>query len=95
MINVLCFFVCVAILFLKEELKRFRRHDDSQPVLEEFIPLRKECDQKEESETEKECRDKKNWMSSVQLWHADNDNDHPTRDQKEHYKSETKVYKYI
>ncbi|XP_027361940.1 myb family transcription factor EFM-like [Abrus precatorius] len=45
----------------------------SEPVLEEFIPLKRECDQREESEKEKECKDnKKNWMSSVQLWNTDN-----------------------
>ncbi|XP_028765812.1 LOW QUALITY PROTEIN: transcription factor HHO6-like [Neltuma alba] len=75
-----------AILVLKEESAKFRI-PDSQPVLEEFIPLRKQCDQKEEDETEKECRDKKNWMSSVQLWNTDS---YPTCEQKERYKLENK-----
>ncbi|KAI9124331.1 hypothetical protein K1719_005631 [Acacia pycnantha] len=75
-----------AILVLKEESEKFRI-PNSQPVLEEFIPLRKECDQKEENETDEECRDKKNWMSSVQLWNTDNNT---TCEQKEHYKLENK-----
>ena len=64
-----------AILALKEESEKCRAYK-SQPVLEEFIPLKKEFDQSEEEEEEeeedhredKECRDKKSWMSSVQLW---------------------------
>ncbi|XP_057419863.1 myb family transcription factor EFM-like isoform X2 [Lotus japonicus] len=57
-----------AILVLKEESEKCRAHN-SPPVLEEFIPLKKEHDQSEENDSkENECRDKKNWMSSVQLW---------------------------
>ncbi|KAJ7946022.1 myb family transcription factor EFM-like [Quillaja saponaria] len=63
-----------AILILKEESLQCRR-PNSQPVLEEFIPLKKECEQNEEHKKEKDCRDKKNWMSSVQLWNSD---DFPT-----------------
>ncbi|XP_054778936.1 transcription factor HHO5-like isoform X2 [Prosopis cineraria] len=73
-----------AILVLKEESAKFRI-PDSQPVLEEFIPLRKECEQEEETETEKECRDKKDWMSSVQLW---NTASYPTCEQTGQYKLE-------
>lgn len=45
------------------------------PVLEEFIPLKKEIDHSEENhdidrDKNNECRDKKNWMSSVQLWNT-------------------------
>jgi hypothetical protein len=44
-------------------------------LLEEFIPLKKEIDQSQENNNNdnrennnnNECRDKKNWMSSVQL----------------------------
>ncbi|KAK7252059.1 hypothetical protein RIF29_35764 [Crotalaria pallida] len=58
-----------AILVLKEESEKWRSYK-TQPVLEEFIPLKKECDDEDEGNDnkDKECRDKKNWMSSVQLW---------------------------
>ncbi|XP_022944425.1 transcription factor HHO6-like [Cucurbita moschata] len=39
-----------------------------QPVLEEFIPMKKEC-------YEEEQEDQKNWMSSVQLWKSDRKRD--------------------
>ncbi|KAI4298426.1 hypothetical protein L6164_031987 [Bauhinia variegata] len=58
-----------AILVLKDESAKWRI-PNSQSILEEFIPLKKECDQKEEIKKEKENRDKKNWMSSVQLWNT-------------------------
>ncbi|KEH30918.1 putative transcription factor MYB-HB-like family [Medicago truncatula] len=64
-----------AILVLKEELEKCTSKN-SVPVLEEFIPLKKEIDQSEENKNNdrdknnnNECsKDKKNWMSSVQLW---------------------------
>lgn len=42
-------------------------------MLEEFIPLKKEYDRNEgnnsnDNDMDNECRDKKNWLSSVQLW---------------------------
>ncbi|CAL5213202.1 unnamed protein product [Lathyrus oleraceus] len=63
-----------AILILKEELEKCRR-ENCVPVLEEFIPLKKEIDHSEENhdidrDKNNECRDKKNWMSSVQLWNT-------------------------
>lgn len=66
-----CECLYAAILTLKEESAKFRT-PISQPVLEEFIPLKRECEQKEEDKKEKECKDKKNWMSSVQLWNNAN-----------------------
>ncbi|KAA0031277.1 hypothetical protein IC582_000033 [Cucumis melo] len=39
------------------------------PVLEEFMSLNK--DSSDENEKEEDCRDKKEWMSSVQLWKTD------------------------
>ncbi|XAR59479.1 hypothetical protein NMG60_11015327 [Bertholletia excelsa] len=62
-----------AIVTLKEE-RVLCRTSDVQPVLEEFIPLNKSCDEvdKSEVEKEKESRDKMNWMKSVQLWNPDN-----------------------
>ncbi|RVW49801.1 Myb family transcription factor EFM [Vitis vinifera] len=59
-----------AILALKEELLRSKA-SNVQPVLEEFIPLKKDCDEEGGAKEEKDCKDKKNWMSSVQLWNSD------------------------
>ncbi|XP_061367128.1 transcription factor HHO5-like [Gastrolobium bilobum] len=79
-----------AILALKEESEKCRPHN-SLPVLEEFIPLKKECDQIEENNNkDNECRDKKNWMSSVQLWNNTTTNNVSDKKQ-QHHKSETKI----
>lgn len=81
-----------AISTLRDESSKLRT-PISQPVLEEFIPLTKEHDQKKDDKKENECRDnKKNWMSSVQLWNTDN---HPTTNnaynqRQQHYELETK-----
>jgi len=45
----------------------------SEPVLEEFIPLKREYDKKEDSEKEEECSDKNDWVSSFQLWNNDDE----------------------
>ncbi|KAG6709625.1 hypothetical protein I3843_06G134700 [Carya illinoinensis] len=77
-----------AIRALKEESIQRITPKEVQPVLEEFIPLKKGCDRNVENKTEKDCRDKKNWMSSVQLWNTD---DYPSTDcAKPNPKSETK-----
>ncbi|KAA0046009.1 myb family transcription factor EFM-like [Cucumis melo var. makuwa] len=57
----------------------------TKPVLEEFIPLKKEQEEDDDDDSKKgnDCRDQKNWMSSVQLWNSD-DNHHSN------YKLETK-----
>lgn len=39
------------------------------PVLEEFMSLNKNSS--DGNEKEQDCRDKKEWMSSVQLWKTD------------------------
>lgn len=60
------------IVHLKEELTRCKKQN-VEPVLEEFIPLKKSCDvddEKDEVVKEKDNRDKMNWMSSVQLWNS-------------------------
>lgn len=47
---------------------------NAEPVFEEFIPLKKSCDESEEDKVQKEAetsKDKKNWLSSVQLWNND------------------------
>ncbi|GMH02715.1 hypothetical protein Nepgr_004554 [Nepenthes gracilis] len=59
-----------AIVVLKEESVMYRSRNP-QPVLEEFIPLKKESSDHSKLEVNEESRNKKNWMSSVQLWHTD------------------------
>ncbi|CAJ1962934.1 unnamed protein product [Sphenostylis stenocarpa] len=67
----LCMFLLNdAISALKAELEKCRTYK-SEPVLEEFIPLKKEYQEKKVSEKEKECRDNNNWTSSFQLWNTD------------------------
>ncbi|KAF3435352.1 hypothetical protein FNV43_RR22441 [Rhamnella rubrinervis] len=82
-----------AILALKEESMQCVA-PNAEPVLEEFIPLKKDSDENEgrnNNKKEKDCRDKKNWMSSVQLW---NNDDYPNTDfkydPKQTSKTETK-----
>lgn len=58
-----------AIIALKEETSK----SNVKPILEEFIPLKKNSDEDEidREETRKvDFVDKKNWMSSVQLWNS-------------------------
>uniref|UniRef100_A0A5B7AU17 HTH myb-type domain-containing protein n=1 Tax=Davidia involucrata TaxID=16924 RepID=A0A5B7AU17_DAVIN len=61
-----------AIVTLKEESTECMT-TNAEPVLEEFIPIKKSCDEDEKSDfrTEKDSKDKMNWMSSVQLWNSD------------------------
>lgn len=75
--------VVAAIQALKEELMRSKA-SNVQPVLEEFIPLKMDCDEDGGANKEKDCKDKKNWMSSVQLWNSDNSAsaDHKKEDSK-------------
>jgi len=98
------FFFIAAILVLKEELEKCRSKN-CVPVLEEFIPLKKEIDQSEENNdndrdknNDNECsKDKKNWMSSVQLWNNNtttsnnNVSDHHKHNNHNLNKLETKV----
>ncbi|PQQ01933.1 myb family transcription factor EFM [Prunus yedoensis var. nudiflora] len=79
----LCMFLLNdAILALKEDAMQCAA-PNVQPVLEEFIPLKKDCEKNNggtnNNKKEKDCRDKKNWMSSVQLWNTDN-YQHPSSD---------------
>ncbi|KAL2927579.1 Transcription factor HHO5 [Bienertia sinuspersici] len=63
-----------AISFLKQETTQYKTINGAdQPVIEEFIPLKKDSNSKTETdEGEEDCgKDKKNWMSSVQLWNSD------------------------
>ncbi|KAK6159388.1 hypothetical protein DH2020_006702 [Rehmannia glutinosa] len=71
--------LCMLLLTdaLDEELAQYQK-SNVEPVLEEFIPLKKSCKDekidKVEVSPEKDvsCRDKMNWMSSVQLWNSNN-----------------------
>ncbi|KAJ6409654.1 hypothetical protein OIU84_009201 [Salix udensis] len=64
-----------AIQVLRDELMQRGASKNQQPVLEEFIPLKKKFDDDHANDglikKEKDSKDKKNWMSSVQLWNAD------------------------
>ncbi|KAI3815185.1 hypothetical protein L1987_14844 [Smallanthus sonchifolius] len=75
-----------AIIALKEEAMVFKKSSNVEPVLEEFMPLKKTCDEDEDAEVdgdvireEKGGGDKKNWLSSTQLWNAKDNN--PSADQ--------------
>jgi hypothetical protein len=92
----LLFFLVAAIQVLREELMQRGASKTQQPVLEEFIPLKKNIDDHHEKDgliEEKDSKDKKNWMSSVQLWNADDH--HPSTDYlsdpKQNLKLESKV----
>ncbi|CAL0313531.1 unnamed protein product [Lupinus luteus] len=75
-----------AISVLKEESEKCMSYK-SQPVLEVFIPLKKECDEEYEvnNNKDKECKDKKNWMSSVQLWNTTTTSTNNVYDKKQHH----------
>ncbi|CAI9104383.1 OLC1v1003042C3 [Oldenlandia corymbosa var. corymbosa] len=66
-----------AIKTVKEESTKYRKSANAEPVLEEFIPIKKTPDDDDEknivdTKTENnDCRDKMSWMSSVQLWNSD------------------------
>ncbi|KAL8223823.1 hypothetical protein R6Q57_019298 [Mikania cordata] len=66
-----------AIIALKEEAMVFKKSSNAEPVLEEFIPLKKTCDEDAEVDLireEKGGGDKKNWLSSTQLWNTNDIN---------------------
>lgn len=86
-------FVSVAaISVLRAESQKCSARE-SPPVLEEFIPLKKEHDQSEENDhrDNSECRDRRNWMSSVQLWNNNTNNNDSDCKQQHNHKLETKV----
>ncbi|XP_076923043.1 myb family transcription factor EFM-like [Bidens hawaiensis] len=58
-----------AIVALKDELMVFKKTSNCELVLEEFIPIKKSCDEDHE-----QVENKKNWLSSTQLWNANDDN---------------------
>ncbi|XP_060961437.1 transcription factor HHO6-like [Cannabis sativa] len=89
-----------AILTLKKESSQCAVTTNPQPVLEEFIPMKKDCEEEDEereehkkNKNEKDSRDKKNWMSSVQLWNTDDisSGDHLNMNSKQNSKTQTKM----
>ncbi|KAL8027706.1 hypothetical protein ABFX02_14G113200 [Erythranthe guttata] len=70
------FFSIAAIAKIKEELIQCR-NSITEPIIEEFIPLKKSLPKKEDDKID--SVDKMNWMSSVQLWNSDN---HPNTENK-------------
>jgi len=83
-----------AISALNEELAKIRTFK-SEPVLEEFIPLKtlkREYEEKEDSEKEEKYRDKNDWVSSFQLWNTE-DEAHCNRNNA--YRSEQKQKKVV
>ncbi|XP_020232809.1 transcription factor HHO5 isoform X2 [Cajanus cajan] len=75
-----------AISLLKAESKKCT------PVLEEFIPLKKDRDHTHQNHrNDTECTtDKRNWMSSVQLWNNSTTNNNNASDRKQLHNLETK-----
>lgn len=67
------FFVSVAIQALREGSGQCKPLSNTKPVMEEFLPLKKESDEVD-SRTKKEIdsKDKKIWMSSLQLGNGGN-----------------------
>ncbi|CAL9194400.1 unnamed protein product [Musa hybrid cultivar] len=62
---------------LNKEIQRCRG-DRFGCVFEEFIPMKSKVEEDGRVKAETDCKDKKNWMSSAQLWsdnHSDNDDD--------------------
>ncbi|KAJ7952918.1 Myb-like transcription factor family protein [Quillaja saponaria] len=60
-----------AILRLKEEIVQCTKMHDL-PVIEEFMPLKKNSREDYGLYMGEDCSDKKNWMSSAQLWSTNN-----------------------
>lgn len=84
-----------AIATVEKELIQCK-NSNAEPILEEFIPLKKsstdEKDEKIEGAKEKDIinrREKMNWMSSVQLWNSDNQRHHLNTDDFSNYKLST------
>ncbi|RWW40276.1 hypothetical protein BHE74_00054326, partial [Ensete ventricosum] len=73
-----CHFLWVAVIEgLNKEIQRCRG-DRFGRVFEEFIPMKSKVEEDGRVKAETDCKDKKNWMSSAQLWndnHSENDDD--------------------
>ncbi|KAJ8572327.1 hypothetical protein K7X08_008838 [Anisodus acutangulus] len=61
-----------AIVAVRAESVQYRK-SRTEPVLEEFIPLKKSCheDTRAKITKDKDSREKMSWMSSVQLWNGE------------------------
>lgn len=62
-----------AVIFTLREESVWCRKSNIEPILEEFIPLKRSSDVSEKHddvEKEMDTRDKRNWLSSVQLWNG-------------------------
>ncbi|GLJ30708.1 hypothetical protein SUGI_0608570 [Cryptomeria japonica] len=81
------------MVFSYEEQQYMPASSDSRPVLEEFIPLKKPCDESgEESEVNHSHHDSKrtkfdngekpNWMSSAQLWSQNSESEECKEEQR-------------
>ncbi|XP_057975574.1 transcription factor HHO5-like isoform X1 [Malania oleifera] len=60
-----------AIVRVKEEAMQCRESED-RSVMEEFMPLKANSDEDEDGglKVAEDCKDKKHWMSSAQLWNS-------------------------
>ncbi|KAL4375866.1 hypothetical protein GQ457_02G014690 [Hibiscus cannabinus] len=68
---------------LKEEEMQCRKMDDGLVTEELMLPLERNSEESGRVDKEKDGGDKKNWMSSVQLWNSDSDNvDHRKKSNK-------------
>ncbi|KAE8693307.1 Misato Segment II [Hibiscus syriacus] len=68
---------------LKEEEIRCKEMEDVSVTEELMLPLKRNSEENESVDREKDGGDKKNWMSSVQLWNYDSDNvDHSKKSNK-------------
>ncbi|KAE8707062.1 putative Serine/threonine-protein kinase SAPK10 [Hibiscus syriacus] len=59
---------------LKKEEMQCKEMDDGSVQKELMLPLKENTEENERVNVEKDCGDKKNWTSSVQLWNSDSDN---------------------
>ncbi|KAL3621181.1 hypothetical protein CASFOL_036093 [Castilleja foliolosa] len=79
-----------AVVAAEGELAEYKK-SNAEPVLEEFMPLNKSCkdeqiDRVEEVDSRKKdisCKDKMDWMSSVQLWNSDSNKKNTEEEEEE------------
>ncbi|KAK1414480.1 hypothetical protein QVD17_30225 [Tagetes erecta] len=88
-----------AIITLKEEAMVLNKSSkvNEDPVLEEFIPLKKTCDEEKQVGLIREEKgggdNKKNWLSSTQLWNINQTNNSTTNHHKQQPNSTNQVTK--
>ncbi|KAL4555732.1 hypothetical protein LXL04_038360 [Taraxacum kok-saghyz] len=67
-----------AIDVLKNESMKLKKTSNPEPVLEEFIPMKNNCNDDSKVEitaSQKDAGDKRNWLSSTHLWNANENAD--------------------